>query len=95
MPALVAWIAAAISRIFATRLGMWAASALAFLGLQWATHEFAMGPVISQVQSAMGSVGGEGVAWIAFFNVDRYISIILSAYAIASGKQAILRRRAS
>jgi hypothetical protein len=38
-------------------------------------------------------MSGEAVAWIAFFNGDKYITIILSAYAVASAKGVILRRR--
>lgn len=94
-PAVVGWIVAGISRIFATRLGGWAAAALAFLGLQWATHSFVMAPVIGQVQAAIGGAGGDAVAWLGFFNLDRYITIILSAYAVASGKRAFLRRRSA
>ena len=93
MPAIIGWIVAGISRIFATRLGAWVAQAMFFLGLQWATHEFAVEPLLAQVQSAVASGGGTVVAWVGFFNVDRYFTCILSAYAVVAGKRAILQRR--
>lgn len=95
MPALVAWLGAAIARIFATRLGMWIATALAFLGLQLATNEVVLTPVLNQFQAAISQTGADAVGWIAFFNLDKYISCIVSAYAVAAGKSVVLRRRAA
>lgn len=92
-PIVVGWIVAGISRIFATRLGGWIASAMVFLGLQWGVQEFAIEPIMAQIQSAFGGVTGVAASWAAFFNIDRYITCILSAYAVANGKRAFLQRR--
>lgn len=93
MPALVAWIVAGLSRIFATRIGMWVVSALVFLGLELGTQRVVLGPVLGQIQSVSGGLGGDAVGWLAFFNVDRYLSIIISAYGAAAAKGVILRKR--
>jgi len=90
---IVRWIVAGISRIFATRLGSWVAQAMVFLGLQWVVHEFAIAPILAEVQAAVASGGASVVAWVGFFNIDRYFTSILSAYATVAGKRAILSRR--
>lgn len=94
MPAIVAWIVAAFARLFASRAGQWVTSILVFLGLEMATREVVVAPLLAQIQAVAGSVGA-GVVWVGFFNIDRYITIILSAYAVGAGKSVILRRRAA
>jgi hypothetical protein len=43
-----------------------------------------MGPAISKVQTAFGGVTGDVLAWVAFFKVDQFIMLILSAYVVAA-----------
>ena len=95
MPALALWIAALVGRVFATRLGMWVVSALAFLGLQFGVHHFAVEPLMDQVRASTSGLAGDAAAWAAFFNIDKYISIIVSAYGVAAGTRVFLARRAS
>jgi len=90
----VRWIVAGIARIFSTRLGSWVAQALFFLGLQFATHEFLLEPIEAELQATVASGGAFVVAWIGFFNIDRYLTSILSAYAVVAGKRVFLQRRA-
>jgi len=94
MPALVAWIVAGLSWLFEKRIGQWIVSALVFLGLELGTQKAVTGPLLSYMQSATGSLPAEAAAWLAFFNVDRYITIIMSAYATAGVGRVLLRRRA-
>ena len=94
MPALAIWIAALIGRVFASRLGMWVVSALAFLGLQFAVHRVAVQPMMEHILSVTSGLSAEAVQWMAFFNLDKYISIIVSAYAVSAGTRLLLQRRA-
>lgn len=94
MPAIIAWLVAGIARLFASRMGQWVTSALVFLGLEMAVREVAVGPLIGQIQSIATGLAGDAVGWLAFFNADRYITIVLSAYAVGAGKSVMLRRRA-
>lgn len=94
MPAMIAWVLAGLARLFASRIGQWVTSALVFLGLELATSQVVVAPLLAQIQSVAGAVG-TGAVWLGFFNIDRYITIILSAYAVGAGKSAILRRRAA
>lgn len=92
MPALIAWLVAALSAVFASRIGQWVVSALVFLGLELAVTSFAVEPILNQIKGVASGVG-DAVGWLAFFNLDKYITVILSAYAVGAGKAAFLRRR--
>lgn len=93
MPAIVVWIGAIISRIFATRLGGWVASVMVFLGLSWATNEVSMVGIRALISSHIAGVGGAGLEWLVFFNVPAYLSLIVSAYSAATVKRAFLVKR--
>jgi len=99
MPALVAFIVAGISRIFATRLGSWLVSALLFLGLSFGTTAVSMAGVKALVASHIAGLSGPALSWAVFFNVPQYLSIVLSAYtasaAVGGAKRAFLMRSAS
>src|SRR4051812_33175259 len=94
MPALAAWIGAAISFIFNSQIGRWIVSALLFLGLELGTQKAVTGPMLAYMQSATSGLPASAVGWLAFFNVDRYITIIMSAYATAGVGRVLLKRRA-
>lgn len=88
-------LSAVLGRLVASRLGFWIASALATLGLQLAVQQFAVGPAIDMVQTNFNGVPGDLVAWVSYLNVDKFITIVLSAYAAAATMSAIkLRRKA-
>lgn len=93
MPAIIAWVVAGLARIVATRIGMWIVSGLVFLGLELGTQKVVLGPVLTQLQSVSSGLAGDAAGWLAFFNVDRYLSIIISAYGAAAAKGVILRKR--
>lgn len=93
MPALVAWIVAGFSSLFATKIGQWAVSVLVFLGLELGTQSFVVAPVLAQIKSVASGLSGDAIGWVAFFNLDKYITVILSAYAVGAGKRVILQRR--
>lgn len=93
MPLVVSWIVAGLGWLFRSKLGQWIVAGMAFIGLQLATNEFAVGPILAQIQSVVGQTGGDAVGWVAFFNLDKYITCILSAYAVATGKRVFLARR--
>ena len=92
---LIAAIVGGFSRLIATRLGMWLVSALAFVGLSVATQTVVMGPIMDQVTSHMSGVGGDLARWLGVLNLDRYVSIVMSAYTIGAGKRAFLVKKAA
>lgn len=93
--ALLAGLVAAFGRLFASKIGLWVASALAVLGLQFFATETLVEPILSHVQNMAGSIGGQASQWMGVVNIDKYITIVLSAYTVGAAKRAILARRAA
>jgi hypothetical protein len=95
MPLLGAiWSAAtaAFGWLIRSQIGRWLAIGLTSLGIQFAVSEGVMTPLINYINAnASGGVGAATV-WLGFFNVDRYISLIISAYASASAVGFIAQR---
>lgn len=85
---------AGLSRLVGTRLGQWVLSALAFLGINFITQKFAVDPILGQIKSSIAGAPGEIVAWLGYLNVDKYVTLILSAYATAAAAGALKMRRA-
>jgi len=83
---------AALSRLFSTRIGQWFLSLLAFLGLQWAVQEFAVDPVLNLVKTSFSGAPASILAWLGFLNLDRYVTLVLSAYSIAAAGSALKMR---
>lgn len=88
-------LSAVLGRLVATRLGFWIAAALATLGLQIAVQSFAVGPAIDLVQTRFAGMPSDLLAWVAYLNVDKFITVVLSAYTAAATLSAVkLRRKA-
>lgn len=85
---------AGLSRLVGTRLGQWVLSALAFLGINFMTQKFAVDPLLAQIKSSVAGAPGEIVAWLGFLNVDKYVTLVLSAYATAAAAGALKMRLA-
>jgi hypothetical protein len=93
MPALVAWIMAGLSAVFSSQIGRWIVSAFLFLGLELGTQKAVTGPMLTYMQSVTSGLSADAVGWLGFFNIDKYITIIMSAYATAGVGRVLLRRR--
>lgn len=91
-PIIAGWIGAMVTRYLILKAGIIILSVLAFIGIQYVTHDMVWDNYIMGIDVAMNGAGMMGREWIAFFNVDRYISIILSAYAVAAGKSFAMQR---
>ena len=86
---------AALSRLVFSRLGPWLAAAAVFLGLELATLGVALPSLRSAIEGQLGGLPADLMGWMGVLRVDVYITIVLSAYAAAHVKGAILRRRAA
>lgn len=100
MPALIfaigSWIVAIFSRVIASRIGSWIISALLFLGLSFGTQTLAVAPLTSLIRTYWASIGSDIVQWLTYCNIDRAITITLSAIAaraVIGGAKVALRRR--
>ncbi|MCU1145202.1 DUF2523 domain-containing protein [Stenotrophomonas maltophilia] len=83
---------AGLSRLFGTRVGQWILSALAFLGLNFVAQEFAVTPLLDQIKGSINGAPGDILAWLGFLNVDKYVTLVLSAYATAAAAGALKMR---
>lgn len=95
MPALAAiWAAgtAAFGWLIRSQIGRWVMIALAAVGIQFAITEGIMDPLIQYITSQAGAGVGEATAWFGFFNVDRYVTLVLSAYAAAVSVEFVVKR---
>jgi len=92
---LIAAVMAAFSRLVSTRVGIWVATALGALGLSLATHEIAMGPIMNMVRSSASGIPADLAQWLGVLQVDRYITIVLSAFTAGAVKRAFLARKAA
>ncbi len=89
----IAAIVAAFSRLFATKIGAWIATAMMALGLHFVVTGNLIQLATDQVASAMGGLPASVAQWMGVLNFGAYISIILSAYTAGGIKRAILARR--
>lgn len=91
-----AGLLAGLSRLMGTKLGQWVLSALAFLGIYWASSEFLVGPFLQHIQNSLGQAPSEVINTLAYINIDKYVTIVLSAYATAAATGALkMKKRAS
>jgi len=75
--------------------GPWIASALLSLGLSWGTYKVVTQPVLNYIRDAMGSMGSLAAQIVAFLAVDKAITIVLSAYVVASATKVVLKKKAT
>jgi hypothetical protein len=85
----------ALSRLVTTRIGQWVLAALAFLGLNFVAQEFAVGPMLNYLQSSLQGAPADIVNMIAYLRIDKYMTIVLSAYSLAAAGSALKLRKAS
>ena len=84
-----------LSRFLFTRLGAWLATAAVFLGLELAMGGVAVPAIRDMVISRFQGIPGAITAWMGVLRIDVYVTMILSAYAAACVKKALVRRRAA
>lgn len=87
-----AGLGAMLSRLVFTRAGGWIIATLASLGLALGTQSLVLGPLVNYVSQGFGGLPGDVAEWVGFLNVDRYASIVISAYVGAALKGVLLRR---
>lgn len=84
---------AALSRLISTRIGQWVLSALAFLGIYWATSEFAVEPLLDFIKGQFSGLPPEVSQTFGYIGMDVYCTAVLSAYATAVAGSALKMRK--
>ena len=88
-------LVAAFSRIMSTRIGAWIVQALLFFGIQIAANKLLVAPIKTGIASAFGGLPAEIIAWLGYLNVDRALTIIISAYATTSATRVFLTKKST
>ncbi|SKB73716.1 DUF2523 family protein [Luteibacter sp. 22Crub2.1] len=89
---LIEVVGSALSRLIFSRVGQWVLTGMLFLGIKFTAQKVVTEPLIAAIQQHVSGLGGGIIAWLAYLNVDVAITIVLSAYASASGTKMVLSR---
>lgn len=81
-----------LSRLIFTRAGAWLLSALAWIGIGLAVQGTLVGPALEYVQDALTGLPASIASWLGFLNIDKYFTIVGSAYVAGTVKRVILRK---
>lgn len=102
MPILISSLLSGIAWLFRSQLGTWLVAAMAWLGIAWATHEFAVEPWIENMQQQIGggTPGGEwGAVLIAYAGLMRFdqactmiVSAVATKFAVNAARAVLVRR---
>jgi hypothetical protein len=87
------WLAAMLGNLVATSLGFWIFSAATSLGVGLVAYNFAFQPAMDRIQSAVGGMPADAVAWFAYLNCDKFLTIVFSAYVVAGAASALRLRK--
>lgn len=90
MPALAAILVNVGRWLLFTYAGKLVVGILAYFGLSLVTHKFLIQPAISQVQAMMaagpgGSFGAAAFQWAGLLNLDKAVSMLISAWLVVNG----------
>ncbi|MEN5264242.1 DUF2523 family protein [Stenotrophomonas sp. TWI587] len=102
MPLFISALLSALAALFRSRLGTWAVEVLAWLGLAWATHQFAVEPWLNNMKNAIqgGTPGGEWgailIAYAGLMKFDQACTMIASAvatkFAVNAARAVLVKR---
>lgn len=90
---LITGLMAALSRLFGSRLGAWVGTAMVALGIAFVVNEAVVEPAKTQALNALSGMHSIALQWVLVMNWDKYVTIVLSAYAAGGIKRAILAKR--
>ena len=94
MPALIALVPFAVAalRIFliANMLGL-LLRVLVGLGLYFVVLDPVVNELVSVLQGQFGILPAPVASWVGFLNIDRFVSLVLSAFAIQQTSNFVLR----
>lgn len=85
---------AALSRLIGSRAGQWIVSIGLWLGIGVAAHTFAVAPLLAKVQGYFSALPVQVVAWLGVMKLDKFFTMVFSAYASAAalGRLKLVRR---
>lgn len=107
MPLLVGWLLNGLRVLFASRIGLWIATAAVWLGITAATQTVLVAPALNQLftyvdsfnaGNATGAIGTAALQWMGVLKFDIFITMIAGAittkHAVGATKLFLKRRAA-
>lgn len=88
---LMAWVFAALRIFLVANVVGFVLRVLVAFGLNIVLVEPAVEAVMSIMTGQFNILPGVAADWIGFFNLDRYVGLIISAYSIQFGANYILK----
>lgn len=102
MPLLISSLISGLAWLFRSQVGSWIVAAMAWLGIAWATHSFAVEPWLDNLRNNMqgGSPGGEWgsvlIAYAGLMKFDQACTMLASAvatkFAVGAARAVLVRR---
>lgn len=97
MPVVWGALVAAFSWLIRSRIGLWIMTAMTWLGINWGSMKLVVEPAIDVLKnsahafgSGSGQLGAAALAWGGVLNLDKAITMIISAVVT---KKAIMAGR--
>lgn len=79
--------------LFLAKLASFIGRVAVMLGIGLATNEFLIDPLLEHVEAAWSGVPASLAQWMGALGLDKVISILMSAFAIAGAKQLFLAKQ--
>jgi len=95
MPALFAWLVAALSGAAIRYGGPLILQALVFFGFTFFTQKYVTTNFVSFIQGALSGAPAMAISALAAVQLDKAVTIILGAYVTAGASRVFLRRKTS
>jgi len=102
MPILISSLLSGLAWVFRSQLGSWIVAGMTWLGIAWATHEFAVEPWLENLRNHVGGAtpGGEWgavlVAYAGLMKFDQACTMIASAvatkFAVTAARAVLVKR---
>lgn len=89
MPAIWLALTTVLGNLVKGQIGFWVMSALSAFGLHLATQNLVVDPMLADIQTTMGGLPGNALAWMSYLRVDEGITTLLSAYAAAAAMSSV------
>lgn len=98
---LLALLVSVLWKVFRSQAGTFIVAAMTWLGIAWGTQKMVVQPAIDALVAYAGGIGsaaGSVGQWAGVLNVDKALTMIISAYVARNTIQAakmFLKRRAT
>lgn len=92
IPPILAGLGTLLTWLVTTQGGRWVATTMLSLGVGLGTHFAIVQPAIDYAVAQSNSLPSDIAQWLGVLNIDKYLTIIFSAYAGSALKRVAFQR---